>query len=339
MAAADASEAAGAVCSSSELTERAHSLLRAPQREGHSSIEEEVAIFSAFDGIGGIRRAFELTGATPALFMSCEIDAEALRVVRRVWPDVVELGDICKLEAATVAQVIRSRGRITTVLASAGFPCQGMSGLNAQRKGLRDPRSSLVYAFTDLLNELDRLMPEITFDLLVENVASGPAPDVAKVPELLGRVPTQIDASDFAHAHRPRLYRHTWDLVPTPYFVAEKVLLNGVEGKFAEKTKVKVQASSPSVSEWLDQGSTFEGTENGRRLPTLVRWIPRGKPPFMPAGIDGCPADALARWEAAEFAVAPYQFKAANCVTRASGALEPPTAREREVLIGFARDH
>ena len=60
------------------------------------------------------------------------------------------------------------------------------------------------------------LLPEITFDFLVENVASGPAPDVAKVMELLGRVPTQIDASDFVHARRPRLYWHTWDFPDLP---------------------------------------------------------------------------------------------------------------------------
>ena len=99
-----------------------------------------MAILSVFDGIGGIRRAFELAGTTPALFLTCEIDREAQRVMRRAWPDAFELGDIRDVKADDLARRIGSRGRIRSLLVSAGFPGQGMSGLSPSRNDLRDPR-------------------------------------------------------------------------------------------------------------------------------------------------------------------------------------------------------
>ena len=332
--ASDASGAAGAVCASSGITPRAQALLSIPQRQGHSGVEEEVAILSAFDGIGGVRRAFELAGATPALFLTCEIDKEARRVVRRAWPEAVELGDICAIDADDLARRIRSRGRIRFLLVSAGFPCQGMSGLNAFRKGLDDPRSPLVFTLLDLFNDL------VLIGFLVENVASGPSQDIAHISEMFSTPPFRIDASDLVHAHRPRLYWCSWNLVPVSYASSENVELTDVKpGHFAHKVRVRIEAPPRPASEWLAKGSAFDGTDEGRRLPPLVLWIPRKKPPFKPAGLASCDRASLKRWKDASFACAPYQFKEKNCILRASGNLEPPTATEREALMGFAKGH
>eukprot|EP00973_Karenia_brevis_P095757 12428999-Karenia_brevis.AAC.1 len=45
------------------------------------------------DGIGGARRALDLARINVGLFVSCEVEAQACRVTRYAWPDVLEMGD------------------------------------------------------------------------------------------------------------------------------------------------------------------------------------------------------------------------------------------------------
>ena len=109
------------------------------------SAADELVLLSLFDGIGGQRRAMDLLGVAPALYISVECSDPATRVVRRAWPDAIHIKDVKEINAQSFYDWRAKRPRVKRLIISAGFPCQGMSGLNSAAKGLEDPRSGLFW--------------------------------------------------------------------------------------------------------------------------------------------------------------------------------------------------
>ncbi|CAK0792825.1 unnamed protein product, partial [Prorocentrum cordatum] len=93
----DASMQRGAVCRAVRLRPGGVAAARAASRRLVTDFRDEVVLLSLFDGIGGARRALDLLGLTPALFVSAEIDTEAKRVTKYACPDVLE-GDVTQCE-------------------------------------------------------------------------------------------------------------------------------------------------------------------------------------------------------------------------------------------------
>ncbi|CAK0872468.1 unnamed protein product, partial [Prorocentrum cordatum] len=108
--ASGASEAAGAVVYSAALTGRGRALAVRRQRPANAAAEEEAALITVFDGVGGGRRAFEILGLVPAVHLSFEAGAPSL------------------------AGLLRARGRIARALVIGGFPCQVCASLNVDRR-------------------------------------------------------------------------------------------------------------------------------------------------------------------------------------------------------------
>ena len=127
------------------LSLRGEELARQVGRTTPHAAEEEFVLVSAFDGIGGARVAWHLKGLAPAVAIGIEIDKESIRVASVAWPDTVHLGDIRKLTEEDFHPIHQEAPRAKRGLVVGRFPCQGMSGLNALRKGLADPRSNLFY--------------------------------------------------------------------------------------------------------------------------------------------------------------------------------------------------
>ena len=99
---------------------------------------------------------------------------------------------------------------------------------------------------------------------------------------------------------------------------------------------VDPQASSSPHESWLEKGSRFEG----RIWPTFVRCVACKKQPDRSAGFYECDKATLARWEASTaFSYSPFQFKVEHLVTTSAGDRRPPTAAERERLLGFMPHH
>ena len=338
----DASEKAGAVCASRGLSEKGLAFSGEPSRVRHQPAEEELVVLSAFDGIGGLRRSLDLIGIRPALFLSSEIDKDAVRVVLRRWPDTVDLGSIEDVTVERLRLLLHTRPRLKVGLVAGGFPCQGMSRLNVDRRGLSDPRSGLAFVLLELVRLVKEAFPEIYWYELLENVESGPSDDVELVSEEVGCTPYFIEAGDFVHVRRPRLYWASWDVIRVPYVsMAWRAPERQAPGTTRQwgRTKVQVSVDLGSPDRWLDAGATFDGNPAVRRLPTFVRWEARKRPPKSPAGLHSCRPHEIARWQAARFATPVYQFKDSNCLKRADGTLEPPSAAEREKLMGFEPGH
>ena len=325
----DASLRSGAACRSTGVTQQGLSSLAQARRGRHPKSGDEVVLFALFEGIGGARRALDMLNLQVALHLSSEVDEDACRVVKYTWPDAVEVGDVCAIAAEAVREWRQRAAMARWLLLVAGSPCQDLSSLNADRAGLSGSRSSLFFEIVRVRALLRQEWPEVEVVTLVENVASMADEARDAMSAALALTPVFIDPADVTDCHRPRYYwldqRHC-------------VAWQGLVSEHGSVPHVHLPGGRGSAERWLSPKASWAGEGLDRRLPTLVRCIPRNRPPKSPAGIARCDDDTLARWRAARFCYAPYQFRAEHCVVQ-DGALRTPNSEEREVLMDFVPRH
>ena len=167
--------------------------------------DDEVALLALFDGIGGARRSFELCGVNLAVYMSCEIDEPARRVVRYTWPTRVEMGSVVDLTADAVAKVLQEHPRVKLLVVVGGFPCKGMSSASITGEGLLNVHSVLLFEMLRVLREL-REQLEIPVEYIGECVASMKPEQRVECTRLFGVTPVMADGGDISHTRRQRLY-------------------------------------------------------------------------------------------------------------------------------------
>lgn len=107
---------------------------------------------SLFAGIGGFDLGLERAGMT--CLSQCEINPQALRVLRRHWPAIPKIESVDDFHAD---------GTIQPDLLCGGFPCQDLS-VAGQRAGLAGKRSGLFWEFVRIIDELSPSW------ILIENV-------------------------------------------------------------------------------------------------------------------------------------------------------------------------
>lgn len=112
-------------------------------------------VLSLFDGMSCGRAALELAGFKVDKYFASEIDKYAMAVSAYNYPDIIQIGDVCKVDVKTLPKID---------LILAGFPCQPYS-VAGKRKGLDDKRgSSIVDAMFHIIRSTQ---PE---NILLENV-------------------------------------------------------------------------------------------------------------------------------------------------------------------------
>ena len=142
----DASKAGGGFCVSEGLTGYGVAAL---DSEVRGDIPEEihttqVLTVGLFDGLGALRLAVDALGIPVAGHLSVEKEETAKRVVESYFPDAIFHNDVQTVDGPLARDLSLRYPSVGLVLISAGPPCQGVSGLNAGRKGaLLDSRSSL----------------------------------------------------------------------------------------------------------------------------------------------------------------------------------------------------
>ena len=153
---------------------------------------------------------------------------------------------------------------------------------------------------------------------------------------MIGSKPYFVEAGQVVCCLRPRLYWISWQLSATlenPR-IFEHEHYHEVQFKIENK---KLQ-SEVEHSTWLLAGCSFLGGPAGR-VPTLVRWIPRKRPPALPKGLHLLGTAERDLWVASRYGIPPYQFQAHNLVRDRRGHHRVPNSSEREVLMDFALDH
>lgn len=118
-------------------------------------MKKSLRLNSFFAGIGGFDLGLARSGVE--VTFHCEIDPFCRSVLKRHWPDTVEMADIKKVRAENLPDA---------EIWSGGFPCQDVSVARGWlgRDGLKGKRSGLFHVFLDLIS---KRLPRV---VLLENV-------------------------------------------------------------------------------------------------------------------------------------------------------------------------
>lgn len=159
---------------------------------------KKIRVLSLFDGISCARVALDRLGYEVE-YLASEIDENAIEISKRNWPDIVQLGDVKKIDGKKV----RRGGYIDLLIG--GSPCQDLSRAKHRREGLKGARSSLFYEYLRILKEVK---PRY---FVLENVASMPAEAREEISNHLGMQPMMIDAALVSAQMRRRYF---WTNIP-----------------------------------------------------------------------------------------------------------------------------
>lgn len=106
-------------------------------------------VLDLFSGIGGFSLGLERAGMKTAAF--CEIDEGCRRVLKKHWPAVPIFGNIRELNV----NILNFYGIENIELLCGGFPCQDISSVKTDGRGLRGEWSGLWSEFFRLIYEIE----------------------------------------------------------------------------------------------------------------------------------------------------------------------------------------
>lgn len=162
-------------------------------------------VLSLFDGISCGMVALERAGVPVERYYASEIDATAIEISKKNYPDIERLGDVTKWREWAIPW-----SEIDMVIG--GSPCQGFS-FAGKKLNFEDVRSKLFFEFVDILNHIKQYNPKVIF--LLENVVMKKEhKDV--ISEYLGVEPVLINSNCFSAQNRPRLYWSNIDITQPP---------------------------------------------------------------------------------------------------------------------------
>ena len=213
-----------------------------------------------------------------------------------------------------------------------GPPCQGVSGLNADRRGaLRDHRSCLHVHVGRVYTMVKKEFCWAQVHHLMESVQSMDGKDREIMSQEIGTTPLAIDSSGVTLCRRPRLYWISWTLEAHMGGKVEEV-----RGLGWERVD-HVSLTTPHTSEELLEAGWR--LEEAKPLPTFTTSRPRSHPGRRPAGLEHCAPHERQRWEDDNFRFPPYQYRDCNCLRHSGGALRLPNIEEKEVIMGFPKSY
>ncbi len=151
-------------------------------------------VLSLFDGMSCGRIALDRLGIKVDNYYASEIDKYAIEVSKANYPEIIQVGDITKLDLSTLPKIDLIMG---------GSPCQGFSFAGKQL-AFDDPRSMLFFEFVRCI---DTLKPKY---FLLENVRMKKE-YLDIISEYMGVEPIFINSSLVSAQSRQRYY---WTNIP-----------------------------------------------------------------------------------------------------------------------------
>ena len=332
--ASDASEYGGGFCVSKGLSPMGVHAASCDVRGDLPDLDDHVQVLTVglFDGIGALRVGADVLKLPMAGHVSAEVSKEGSRVLESNFPDSIQVGDVVKIDEEMVKQWATKYSNVGLVLVGGGPPCQGVSGLNADRKGaLKDARSNLFVHVRRVYMLVKEAFRWCQVHFMMESVFSMDEGDRTTMSEHMGVIPFMVDASDISLCRRPRLYWLSWEIAASPY---TELVPSSHEGwsKYVEiKFHYDVQAGPFLKAGW-------EAPEGGK-LPTFTTARPRAQAGNRPAGLWQCAEHELKRWKEDEHRYPPYVYRDRNGLRDSSGNTRLPTIQEKEVIMGFPVDY
>lgn len=150
-------------------------------------------VLSLFDGISVGQAALNEAGIKYDLYLSSEIDKNAIKITQKNFPGTIQIGDVRQIKGDVLTHID---------LVIGGSPCQGFS-FAGQQLNFVDERSRLFFEYVRILNEIRKKNPDVKF--LLENVKMKKQyQDI--ITSYLGVEPIEINSKLFVPQNRPRLY-------------------------------------------------------------------------------------------------------------------------------------
>eukprot|EP00438_Fugacium_kawagutii_P031430 Skav205780 [mRNA] locus=scaffold1714:813079:816645:- [translate_table: standard] len=323
----DASSTGGGVCASVGLTPLGGQVAAGGLRGEIPRPGRELRVLSVslFDGIGGLRVALDGLGIQVLGHVSVEIQKSAQMVVEANFPGVVRVSSVEEVDSDMVKAWSMQFCQCDLVVLGAGPPCQGVSGLNADRKGaLRDARSNLFLHVPRIRSLLRQHFCWCPVHSIMESVASMDKTDRDTMSSYVEDKPLRCDAGGYLWCHRPRLYWCSWEVVDGLGYRLEEWADDVVD--------LTLEGSQP-LSEVIKAGWTK--VDLSCSFPTFTTSRPRSNAGRKPAGIGSCSSYELQQWIADQHRFPPYQYKLCNSLVNKSGVYRLPDIEERETMLGF----
>jgi DNA-cytosine methyltransferase len=164
-----------------------------------------INVLSLFDGMSCGQIALERAGIKVNQYYASEIDKYAIQVTQTNFPNTIQLGDVTKVNAASLPKID---------LVIGGSPCQGFS-LIGKQLNFQDPRSLLFFEYLRIWNEVRTINQSAQF--ILENVCM--KEEYEKVISKYMEVnPILINSSLLSAQNRERLYWTNIGLAPKGLF-------------------------------------------------------------------------------------------------------------------------
>ena len=183
-------------------------------------------VLSLFDGISCGYEALKRANIKVDKYFASEIDKYAIQVSMKNHPDIIQIGDVTKLDLSNLPKIDLLIG---------GSPCQGFSNAG-KRLNFDDPRSKLFFRYVEILKQVK---PKY---FLLENVRMKKEwCDI--ITEHVGVEPILINSSLVSAQNRKRLYWTNIEGITQPE--DKGIMLRDVlEPKVNEKYYVKPKSNT-----------------------------------------------------------------------------------------------
>ena len=328
--ASDASEFGGGVTASQGLTPMGVVASKCSIRGDVIEPTDVASVLTIglFDGIGALRVAADALGWNVLGHVSVEKAPAAARVVESQFANSIHVQDVELVDEVMVRDWACKFTQVSVVILGSGPPCQGVSGLNASRKGaLKDERSALFAHVPRIFSLVAKAFPWAQVRNLMESVASMDQGDEQVMSDAVELTPWRIDAAGVSLAHRPRLYWVDWELF---------------EGDGVQFSRTPCGRRQVELKAILDPSCFLEKgwkKEVDGKFPTFTTSRPRSSPGYKPAGIRNCTDQEKKAWEDDMYRFPPYQYQSKHCLTNKGGKSRLPSVVEREVIMGFPKGY
>ena len=329
----DASEFGGGFCVNQGLTPMGVHAASCQVRGDLPDLDDHVQVLTVglFDGIGALRVGADVLKLPMAGHVSSEVSKEGSRVLEANFADSIQVGDVANIDEEMVKQWATKFSNVGVVLVGGGPPCQGVSGLNVDRKGaLRDARSNLFFHVKRVFKLVQKCFRWCQVHFMMESVFSMDEDDRVIMSEHMEVLPYMVDASHISICRRPRLYWLSWEICESPEVRLESVKGDGTR-PWAGYIAVHL-THDPEESPYLSPGWQMR---QGEKLPTFTTARPRSSPGNRPAGLRHCQEHELARWRADDHRYPPYVYRDQFCLVNSKGEMRLPSISEKEVIMGF----
>ncbi len=215
-------------------------------------------IFSGFDGMSCGQIAAEKSNLKIDKYYACEIEEESITVTQANYKNTIQLGNVLGVNVIELEHIDIVIG---------GSPCQDISGLKKNNKGVEGEKSSLFFEYLRLLEEARKINPEVFF--LLENV-SGNKKAIDTITRMLGVRPIKLNSNLVCAQNRPRFY---WTNIPVnsmpikSNYRLSDVLQENVDEKYYQ---------TPAWNNWWDKNKYFQleksySTINAERANCLTK--------------------------------------------------------------------